>query len=431
MGVSLVDRITARRDGRREARADNPTGDIHKLLRRRAGARYAGVSVTPDTAKRHGAVFACTDLIATLISTLPVHEFRKSAEARQQLPDPPIISAPDGGEVPATAWRYMVLESLLLRGNAYGLILAWENGWPSRIRMVHPDSVTVRQEGRNGPVSFRLEGTPVTRYQPLGDGNKGQLWHVPAYVVAGCPVGLSPINYARLTIALGLAAQQFGAQWYEDGAHPTALLQAEDPQNQINPTAAQLIKDEFLEATHGSREPVVLPHGLKYLPISVNADESQFLDSIGASVVDVARFFRVPPEEIGSSSGNSMTYANIESRGIALLSRCIGPWITRLEEALTALRPRPRYIKINPDALLRTELLTRYRAHGQAIRDGWKSVDEVRLLEDLAPLPDGQGDRYLWPPWRMQLDNTELEAGADNEPAGQPAPSTNGAGSGA
>ena len=33
-----------------------------------------------------------------------------------------------------------------------------------------------------------------------------------------------------------------------------------------------------------------------------------------------------------------------------------------------------------------------------AVRGGWKNRDEVRSLEELGPIPDG--DIYLWPPGR-------------------------------
>lgn len=414
---------------RGEHRADHPTSNLNELLRRRSGTPYAGQSVTADTAKRHSAVFACVDLIGRLISTMPAHEYRKAGEVREELPDPVILTAPDGGEIPASAWKYSVLESLLLRGNAYGLILSRDNaGWPTRIRLLHPDSVRVRQAGPHGPLTFTVEHKPVERYMPLeaaGEGgNRGDLWHVPAYTVAGSPIGVSPITYAALTIGLGLAAQTFGAGFFDAGGHPSSILQADDANNAIGPEAAKLIKAEFMEATRGTREPVVLPYGLEYKSIQIAPDESQFLDSIKASVPDVCRFFGVPPEEVGSSSGNSQTYANVESRGLALLQKTVGPWMVRLEEALTAIRPRPRFVKLNPDSLLRLDTLSRYKAHDLALRSGWACVDEIRKLEDLEPLPDDAGQQFLWPPGRMQLDNVELEKGADAE--GDQAPSTNG-----
>jgi hypothetical protein len=40
------------------------------------------------------------------------------------------------------------------------------------------------------------------------------------------------------------------------------------------------------------------------------------------------------------------------------------------------------------------------RAHDMALRDGWRSRDEIRDLEDLPAIPDGSGGEFLWPPYR-------------------------------
>jgi phage portal protein BeeE len=44
--------------------------------------------------------------------------------------------------------------------------------------------------------------------------------------------GLSPIAYARETIGLGLAAQRFGSAFFENGALPSAVIEAEGEMSQ-------------------------------------------------------------------------------------------------------------------------------------------------------------------------------------------------------
>jgi hypothetical protein len=48
-------------------------------------------------------------------------------------------------------------------------------------------------------------------------------------------------------------------------------------------------------------------------------------------------------------------------------------------------------------ALLRGELKTRSEAYAIARQNGWMSADDVRGLENMNPLPDGQGEVYLVP----------------------------------
>jgi HK97 family phage portal protein len=244
---------------------------------------------------------------------------------------------------------------------------------------------------------------------------------MPAYTVAGSPIGVSPIGHAALTIGVGLGVQRFAAQWFRDGMVPAGLLTNDD---EVPSELATLVQERWKDSLNGNREPVVLGDGWKYEQVSIAPEESQFLDTFQANVSDVARFFGVEPENIGGTrpGGSSMTYQNVEQAQIHLLVRTIQPWLVRLERALTSLRPRPRFVKFNPDALLRVDAETRAKVHDVAIRGGWQSPDETRALEDREPIPNGKGNRFLYPPGRMQLDDHELKLGADSDPEGDLVP---------
>jgi HK97 family phage portal protein len=223
---------------------------------------------------------------------------------------------------------------------------------------------------------------------------------------------MSPIKYGAQTIGLGLAAQKFGSKWFADGKIPAATLESDQ---QIDEATAKVLKGRISAALDGNREPLVLGAGLKFTPIQISAEESQFLETIKANADDIARFFfRRPPGE-----GGQVTYANVEARSLDMLTYSVAPWLVRIEKSLTRLRPRPRYVKFNPDALIRVDLSSRYRAHDMAIRSGWKSRDEVRELEDLPPITDGTGGEFLWPPGAKSMsgDSKGGESDGSTEPA--------------
>jgi phage portal protein BeeE len=99
---------------------------------------YAAVPVNPTTAMQHSAVWAAVNLIAGTISTLPLAAYRRGE--RDPLPDlPPILRAPSAGwSLPE--FTYALLQSLLLRGNAYGLIVdrAGAGHQPSQVELLAP-----------------------------------------------------------------------------------------------------------------------------------------------------------------------------------------------------------------------------------------------------------------------------------------------------
>ena len=46
------------------------------------------------------------------------------------------------------------------------------------------------------------------------------------------------------------------------------------------------------------------------------------------------------------------------------------------------------------DGLIRVDTEARYRIHRIAREIGLRNIDELREIEDLTPLPDGQGQSY-------------------------------------
>jgi HK97 family phage portal protein len=336
---------------------------------------------------RHVAVWAAVNLISDLIATLPWHTFRdRDSIPNQDDPTATLIADPDPGFVSAIGWRRQVLVSCLLRGNAYGLVVERDRAlWPTSIRLLHPDKV--RLDMKAGKLAWKVDGEPI-------DGR--DLWRVAAYEVPGSPLGLSPLTYVAEAAGLGLAVQRFGGDWFADSAQPSGLLVNENP---ITEEIARIAKDRWA-AGSGTRDPRVLGNGWKYEPVSINPEESQFLETIQANGAQIATFFGLRPEDLGYKTGDSNTYANVEQRQIDRLTYPILGWVRRLEDALTASMPRPRYVRANVDALIRVDTMTRYKAHDLAIRSGFASRDERRSLEELAPIPDGTGGEFLWPPFR-------------------------------
>src|SRR5918993_1599408 len=332
---------------------------------------YAAVPVNPSTAMQHSAVWASVNLIAGSISTLPLAAYRDGE--RDPLPAlPPILRAPSAGwSLPD--FLYATLQSLLLRGNAYGLIVdrAGAGLLPSQVELLAYERVGVQVDGR---VIWRIDGQEV---------DPASIWHVRAYPAAGQVLGLSPIGHARQAVGLGIAAERYAAKFFGESAIPSGVLTTDQD---IKDDRAANLKARWKQAHHGNRDIAVLGSGAKFQSVSIAPEEAQFLETTQANVRTIARYFGVQPELIGADSGNSLTYANVEQRALDFLTFGLRPWLVRLEGALSALLSSTTTVKFNAAALVRTDLLTRYQAHESAIRAGWKLRSEVRELEDLPPV---------------------------------------------
>ncbi len=351
--------------------------DIGEVLRRARGmaAPGTGVAVGPERATQAMALWAACNLIASLISTLPLDEYTGEGAARRQIPHEPWLADPDGSGAGFEDWMYQVCDSTLKRGNVIGRIGQRDRlQHPTLITVVHPDTVSAHVRRDTGEVEWKIEGKAVAREE---------IWHRRAYPVPGAVLGLSPVAHHAATIGQGLAAQQFGSQFFSDGAHPTGILSTEKP---VGQSGAKTIKERFMAAIGGSREPAVLGSGMKFQAIQVAPDESQFLETQRYAAADTARIYGPGiPELLGYETHTGLTYSNIEGRSLDLLKYALGPWITRCERWLSTLLPSERYLRFNRDALLASTTLERYRVHALALQNKIRVPNEVRELEDLPP----------------------------------------------
>jgi HK97 family phage portal protein len=331
-----------------------------------------------ETAMRHWAVWACVRVIADTISALPVDAFARTGDFIEPLPQRLITPSAYATKL---EWLWQIMASLLTQGNAYGLISAEDRlGYPTQVDLISPQAVRVeKQDGRK---VFLVGGKTLTTEQ---------MWHLPGPQLPGELEGMSPLRYAARTIGLGLQAEQFGTDFFQNGIHPTATLETDQ---QVNSDQAVEIKDRVRKSM-ASREMVVLGAGMKLNPWQLKAEDAQFLETQRYNATAVAQIFGVPAEMIGAAdSGSTVTYANREQRAQDFLNNAINPWLARLEDSLTAWFPRGTYVKFNTGALLRSDLLNRYKAHEIGIRNNFLLPSEARGLENL-PKINGIDDKPL------------------------------------
>lgn len=344
-----------------------------------------GYFVDGDSSMRHDAVWSCRTKIAQDVSMLPVDTIRYVNGRRQEVtPTPQIVAAPSA-TLSALDWRYQVIDSWLGWGNVWGIVTQTTRDglYPLRIEIQAPSAVRWQDIG-NG-LEFFVNNEPESLW-PVG-----RLWHVPAYTLPGSMIGLSPIQYHRVKIGLGLAAEDFGSGFFLDGGHPSAILAVPG-----KPTDEQSkgLKERLLAITRGNREPLILPQDTTYTPIQVNPEDSQFIDAQRYTVEQICRIFGEDPTDHGAAVGaSSVTYANrLDAEAARIKRRQF--WITKLQTALTDMLPRPQMVKLNTSAFLMMTPAERHTLYGQRLDKKTITVNEVRTLEDEAPFP---GDEYDTP----------------------------------
>ncbi|MFI6270726.1 phage portal protein [Micromonospora zamorensis] len=343
-----------------------------------AARLFGSTAVTNETALRHSAVWACLRLRADLISTLPVDAYRKVDGVQVEVPKPPILVNPGGERVGIQEWMYSTQFDLDRAGNCFGVITERNAlNLPARIDLVQLGDV--RLSDVDGEIKYLIGGDT---YRPE------DVWHERQYTVPGLVVGLSPVAYAAWSIGSYLSAQDFALGWFGNAAIPAAELV--NSQKTLSQREAMIAKTSYEAAVRAGG---LFVHGNDWelKPMQAVDSQTRFLETMQFGIPDIARFFGCPADLIDSAAGgSSVTYANITQRNLQLLIMNLGPAISRRENALSNLLSRPRFVKLNANALLRMDPQTRAATIKTQLDSRVLTPSEARALDDRAPLTPDQ-----------------------------------------
>jgi len=341
---------------------------------------------TVSTAMQLLAVAGCVRLITESIATLPTDVYRELGDGtRQEQPKPAWVKEPTR-DLDFTSWATQVLSSLLLHGNSYSAVL--RSGMTIR-ELVPIDPARVAVDRVAGRLQYRVNGVVFT----------GEIMHIKGMMLAGADVGLSPLEYARQSIALGLSAQQYGSDNFDSSLNMPGVIQipgVEDP-GQMSAMAQSWRR---ARTRKGRGLPGVLSGGATWTATGVTNEQAQFLQTRQWTAAEIAaQVYLVDPRELGIPlTGSTLEYNNSQSRKADLLRKSLLPWIIRLETALSNLLPQPRYFKFNTNGFLRADPSERWTQYGQAMTINTQASTlgqppvlttvEMRDFEELGPPED-------------------------------------------
>lgn len=352
---------------------------------------YTPVPVTRESAQALAAVWACRNLIAGTIATLPWDAFRRRGERREPLRPRPVWLDLPNPEQTKVSFLEQVVESLLLDGTAFVYVVRDERAEPVELWCIHPQRVVVERDG-TGAVVYRVS---TDRGQvSLSSGPVGQMFHVPAYAPPGALRGMPPLEVARTMLGAGLAAQEFAARLFGQGLHPGGIIELPQGVVMSDEERARL-RDDFRAQYGGVRNvgrPAILTGGAQWKPVSITPEQAQFIEARQLSKEDVATFFLVPPHMISKVDKSTSWGRGIEEQSIAFVSYTLRQWIARVEAAFTRYllwQVPGAFVRIAVEGLLRGDVEARHRAYANARQWGWMSVNEIRALEDLPPVAGG------------------------------------------
>ncbi|WP_054892283.1 MULTISPECIES: phage portal protein [unclassified Pseudomonas] len=378
-------------------RKNNPLAiDTPEKLAQAIGAGYetaSGQRVTTSSALQQLVVFNCVRVLAESIGMLPCRLMKQTGKVRLPATShrlyPLLSMAPNGYMTSQEFWE-MLVACLCLRGNFYAYKVE-ALGNVIELLPLNPDIV---QPKLNDDWTVEYKVDFKTGQKTL---TQKEIWHVRLFTLDGLN-GLNPIAYARQTLGLGQAMDAHAGKLFTNGAVTSGVLRTDE---KLTDEAFARLKEEFQGEHMGAAnayKPMILEMGLDWKPISLNAQDTQFIESKRMTEAQLCGLFRVPPHLVANM--DKMTLNNVEQMGMNFVNYSLVPIITRIEHRIQVglLNEKDRlthYAKFNAGALMRGDLKGRYDSYGKGIQWGILSPNDCRELEDENPREGG--DIYLTP----------------------------------
>ncbi len=329
--------------------------------------------ITPETALEIPAFSAAVDFISSTVAMLPVKLYREIPEQHktEEITDDrrlfllndeanPIMSALEA--------KRAQVRDMLINGAGY----------------LYIDGGKALYYVKQGDISVQSNSEPIFRDFDILVGAKRYL----------------PFNFVILTRSstdgvTGRGAVQehktllsamYNALKYENvisrtGGNKKGFLQAEHKHSQ---EAFDKMKRawEELYANNGNNM-MLLNDGVKYVPSASTSVEMQLNENKRTNSEQIAAIFGLSPEVI---SGTADTAKYMSAVRTAVLP-VVEAYQAALNKSLLTEAEKGRYyFALDTTELLKGDTLSRYQAYAVGLQNNFLQIDEVRYLEDMAPI---------------------------------------------
>jgi len=328
------------------------------------------------------AVSRCRNLIAGVVSYLPLKLYKKSSG--EVLGSPLWLEQPDYRQ-PRSVTLSWTVDSLLFYGVAYWRVTSQyaDDGRPSGFEWVANNRVTF---------TTNKFGTEVSQY------------YVDGVEVAASGIG-SLVTFQGLTQGVLQTAARTIQSALDLEKAAAVSAQTPMPSGYIKNTGADLPEQQVSgllaqwKQSRLNRSTAYLTSTLSYETTGFSPKEMAYVESIQYSATQIARAMNVPAYYISADMNNSMTYQNIIDGRKEFVAYSLQPFICAIEDRLSMddITPRGHVVKFAiEESFLRADTMKRLEAIEKMLALGLIDVDDAKEMENMTPNgSETEDDTYI------------------------------------
>lgn len=381
----------------------------------------SGAAVTWQTALQVTTMLACTRVIADGLAQVPWKVYRGEA-GRVEAADHPLSDLlyrrPNPWQT-SFEFREQLAFHLVLTGNAF--VRKLRVGSARRLASLEPfepGQMRVEREA-DGRLRYWFRPKNGSEAELPAD----EVWHLRGPSWNGW-MGLDVTRLAREAIGLSIATEAAHADLHRNGARIAGMYTVAD---KLSPEKFEFLSkwmDRYEQGGDRAGKPFILDSGAKFERSQMSGVDAQHIETRKHQVEEVCRGVRVMPIMIGQAD-KAATYASAEQMFIAHEVHTMMPWRERIEQSadVNLLSEQDRaeglYTKFNASAMMRGAAKDRGEFYAKALGAGgipaWMTQDEVRGLEELAPMGGKAAELSAG-----AMNKPPAEAGGGNKPPATP-----------
>lgn len=344
-----------------------------------------------NAAMRVATVFRCVKLLSESIANLPLQYQKRKGDIFQAVNNPRLEYVlniqPDVALNAFDFWR-QVGQELLLDGNAY-IVPMYNLASMELDRLALCGRGTVSHDTINDTYTVSDLNNGIS-----GVYTEDEIIHIKGLTLRDSKQGVSVLTYARLTTGIAATGDQETQNRFANGGNVRGIVSndrsvrgfGEYQDKELAKTA------ESIDARFQSGEKIVsLPGQVEFKPLSLSSTDMQFLESRKFTVIEICRFFSVPPSFVYADTSNN--YKSVEQADVDFLSHTLNPMLRNIEIELRRKLVAPglshKYrFKFDRNELFASDLNGMMNYRTKLLQMG-ATINEVRRMFDLPPVDGG------------------------------------------
>jgi HK97 family phage portal protein len=379
----------------------------------------AGVPVNSQTALTWAIVWGCVLVKSQDIAKVPLTLYRRiginGVDGREEAFGDPVWSLlrvkPNPYMTPYV-FRQTMQANKDTQGNAYAIIERDRGGAPVALWPRSPEDV--RPMVKDGALIYEVSNKDGTKTPYLAQ----NIFHLKGLSKDGI-TGLSPIEYFREGIGLGLGYQGHASNTFRNQARPS--LVASTPNINLSKEKANEIAAALRDQSSGvsnAGKVLVTWGGMELKPWGFSNKDADYINAARLSNEDACRVWRMPPYKVMDYTQSA--YANMATASEEYVNDTLRPDQVNWEEEIAAKLISERdkliqYAEHNNDSLLKGTPVERATVENMRLMNGTSTINEVRRSHNWKPVKGGDKNR-------TQMQMIPIDAPPQEKPKETPAP---------